>query len=158
MLAEVGEGEVDGPSCRARDDYLTPVRRGGNSGRNVDVFSDVALRRHERSPGVETHTYSDRAGRKRFCQLLRRGKGTRRGREGEEEGVSLRVHLDSVAAGTGRSDQATVLRKRLSVTLGPELAQQACRALDIGEEERDRSGWEIPGHGEIIAELATRGI
>ena len=49
----------------------------------------------------------------------------RRRREGEEEGVSLRVHLDAVVAGESLAQHPPVLGERLRVRLGPS----SCRSF-----------------------------
>ena len=69
-----------------------------------------------------------------------------RGREGEEEGVALRVDLDAALGGAGLPDHAPVLGERLRVPLGAELVQQPRRALDVGEEEGDGAGREVVSH------------
>ena len=71
---------------------------------------------------------------------------SRRRREGEEEGVALRVHLDPALGGARLPDHAPVLGERLRVALGAELVQQPRRALDVGEEEGDGAGGEVVSH------------
>jgi hypothetical protein len=60
-------------------------------------------------------------------------------RERDEEGVALRVDLVALELLERRSEQASVRRQDVAVALA-ELPQQPRRPLDIGEEERDRSG------------------
>ena len=140
VLAEVGEhGAVGESRRRPREDDLTAVRGCRHPGRDVDVLADVALRGQEGLAGVDADANPDRAGRERLGQSRRRGNGGRCGREGEEERVSLRVHLDAVVVSASLADQPAMLRQLLGVSLCAELAQQARRALDVGEEERDRA-------------------
>ena len=76
----------------------------------------------------------------------RGGERSRRGREREEEGVTLRVDLDPALRGTGLADDAAVLGERIGVALGAERVQQPRRALDVGEEEGDGAGREVVSH------------
>src|SRR6185503_3135581 len=62
-------------------------------------------------------------------------------REGEEERVALVVDLDPVHRLEGRPDESTMRREQLAVEVA-ELLQQLRRALDVGEDERDRSARE----------------
>ena len=72
------------------------------------------------------------------------------GREGDEERVALRVDLDAAVRGEGRAQCTTVLGQRLRVRLRPERVKQPRRALDVGEEERDRAGRELGAHGLVV--------
>src|SRR5205807_2188928 len=56
--------------------------------------------------------------------------------EGDEEGVALSVDLDATVALERRSQQAPVLRQRIRVA-PTELFEQARRAGDVGEQQRD---------------------
>ena len=71
----------------------------------------------------------------RSCGVERAGRRRKR----EEERIALRVHLDAVRGRARVPDHATVLGQRLRVPLGAELVQQTRRALDVGEQERDRA-------------------
>ena len=79
-------------------------------------------------------------------------------REGDEEGVALRVDLDAAVAREGLAQDAAVLGERLCVGLAPELVQQPGRALDVGEEEGDGSGGEIAWHGIMMRDGDGRGL
>ena len=123
---------------------------GGDPGRAVDVAADVALLGEERRAGV----HADRAPGSGPDASARRCGGCRerggRGREGEEEGVALRVDLDPALGGARVADHAAVLGERLRVGLGAELVQELRRALDVGEEEGDGAGRKVVAHGVII--------
>ena len=59
-----------------------------------------------------------------------------------KKGVALGVDLDAAVAGEGLPEDAPVLGERVGVGVA-ELVQQACRALDVGEEEGDGAGREL---------------
>ena len=146
MLAEVGERAVDELGrCLGEDDLPTMACR-GDTGGEVHVLSHVALICDARRPRVQADTNMDRAWGER---LPRRGGRRCRGRcrgEREEEGVPLRVHLDSVVCLAGRSHDPSMHRERLFVRLVPDLLEQPGRALDVGEEEGDGAGREVVAH------------
>ena len=85
-------------------------------------------------------------GGERLGQRLTQLKSARRGGEGEEEGVSLRVHLDAVVRGARLSDDSPVLGECFRVRLCAELVQQPRRSLNVREEEGDGAGREIASH------------
>ena len=82
---------------------------------------------------MESDSHANRARSERVGQLRRCRNRPRRGREGEEEGVALRVDLDPSPRSAGFADQQTVFGQRFCVGLGAELIEQARRALDVGE-------------------------
>jgi hypothetical protein len=49
---------------------------------------------------------------------------SRRGREGDEEGVAPRVHLDAFVCGEGCAQHAAVLGQRLGVAVCTQLVQE----------------------------------
>ena len=116
---------------------------------------DVALVGQKRRSGVQADPDLHLPG----CERTREGGGgherSRRGREREEEGVTLRVDLDAALVGAGLADDAAVLGERIGVRLGAELVQQLRRALDVGEEKGDGAGRKVVAHGAIIR--PTRG-
>jgi hypothetical protein len=65
------------------------------------------------------------------------------GREGDEERVALGVDLDAAVGRERGAQLAPVLGERLAVRVRAEAPEQACRALDVGEEERGRAGWVV---------------
>ena len=76
-------------------------------------------------------------------------------RERDEEGVALSVDFYPVPCGQGRSQHSSMLGERLRVRIRTERVQQARRALDVGEEERDGAGREVPAHGRVIDGAVT---
>ena len=67
---------------------------GGDPGGSMHVDSDVALVPDVRRPRMDAHAHVEPPRSESFERLCRRRKRTRRRRKGDEEGVSLRVHLD----------------------------------------------------------------
>ena len=71
------------------------MARGCNTRREMYVVSDVSLIRHEGSTCVQADAQVDRSGRESVRDRLCRSDRSRCRAEGEEEGVSLRVHLNA---------------------------------------------------------------
>jgi hypothetical protein len=86
----------------------------------VEVYADIALLGEKWRPRVHANAHLNRPGRERLDHLPRSRKRTRRGREGDEEGVALRVHLDPVVSRAGLADHPPVLGERFGVSLGAE--------------------------------------
>ena len=79
-----------------------------------------------------------RTGSSSSCLRLARGfECARRGREGDEEGVALRVDLDAAVSLERVAQDAAVLGQRVRVALRAELVEKPRRALDVGEEKGD---------------------
>ena len=135
MLAEVAElAGVDERRRRRRDEHLPAVTGGRDPRRAVDVRAHVALLRQQRRAGVQAHPH------RQLELLLRLARGlerARRGREGDEERVALRVDLDAAVPLERLAQDAPVLGERARVVLRAELVQKPRRPLDVGEEEGD---------------------
>ena len=118
----------------------------GDSRAAMHVYPDVAIRRHCRRPGVESHAHADRAGAE--CRLPRPGGRDCAGGGGErnEERVALCVHLDAAVGGERIPEQPTMLGERVRVPVRAERVQQTGRALDVREEEGDRAVRELWAH------------
>ena len=144
MPADVAERlRVEERRGRRRDEDLVPVRERRDACSAVDVLADVALFGHGRRAGMQPHAHPDRSrGEPLACRLCGRRRSSRC-RKRDEEGVALRVDLDTAVRGRGPAHDVPVLRERLGVARRPELVQQARRALDVGEEERDRSSGKL---------------
>jgi hypothetical protein len=160
VLAEVAEAvrAVKERGGRGRDEHLTAVAAGGDAGRAVNVSADVALLSEMRRTGVEAHAHPDRAGREALERLPRRGERTRRGREGDEERVSLRVDLNPAVGAERAPHDPAVLGERLRVALSAELVQELGRTLHVGEEERDCSGRKIAPHDAVMMRHEPEGV
>ncbi len=74
------------------------------------------------------------------------GERARRRREGDEERVALRIHLDPAVRGDRLADDAAVRCERVGVRIGAELVEQLRRAFHVGEEEGDRPGRKLGAH------------
>ena len=112
----------------------------------VHVISDVALVSHERRPRVQTDAQVDAAVREGVGDRLGGSYSAWSGREGEEEGVSLGVHLDAVLGRARLADDASVLGERVCVGLRAEFVEERRRSLYVGKEEGDGAGREVVTH------------
>ena len=121
-----------------------------DAGGAVDVNPDVAFVAEVGRAGVQTHAHADRTRGQSSQRVGGRLECAGCGREGDEEGVPLGIHLDAVVAGAGLADHAPVLGERRGVCLRSQLVQQLGRALDVGEQEGDRAGGEIASHEEMM--------
>ena len=125
---------------------MPAVPRRSNAGGKVYVVPDIALVRYQRRSRVQADAQMDLTFCERVRHRLRRGDCPLSRREGEEEGISLGVHFDAVFGGASLADDAAVFSERVCVRLRAELVQEPRRALNIGEEERDRAGRKIRSH------------
>ena len=114
----------------------------------MDIDPYVALFRDKGLAGVQPHPHPDWAVSKRIAGC--RGSRERVGglRKGDEESVTLSVHLDTAVPRKRVTQGAPVLGQRTRILI-TELLQQPSRALDIGEEERDGAGRQL-GHPGIM--------
>src|SRR4249919_714651 len=109
VLAEIAQLELDRGGRRCRDEHLAAPAGSSDPGGAVDVASDVALVGKERRARVDPGADLDQPRGERLCEG---GGGSERagsGREGEEEGVSLRVDLDPPLRCAGLADHTPVL-------------------------------------------------
>ena len=112
----------------------------------MHVDADVALVGDGRRAGVQADADTDRSFEQRVLAGERGGRGSRRGREGDEEGVALRVHLDATMRRESHAQYPPVLCERLRVGVGTKRVEQPRRALHIGEEKRDGAGRQVGPH------------
>src|SRR5262249_31402231 len=157
LLAEVAEADAGRQLVAhqggggGREEHLAAVCGMGDPRALVQAQAVIALVADLGLTGVETHPHAALGAlrpvvlRQRALCLDCRGDGVASAREGVEEGVALRVHLAASVLGEGDAQQATVVGEQVAVLL-PELLQQAGRALDVGEEHRDRAGGERRRH------------
>src|SRR5688572_1163127 len=97
---------------------------GGDAGGAMYVRSDVALLRQMRGAGMDAHPHADRPEGQSLERLRRGGERSRSSREGDEEGVSLRIDLDAAVGLKRAAQDAAMLGEPFGVLLGPELVQQ----------------------------------
>jgi len=151
VLAEVAERELpllEQGERRRRDENLASVAARADPCGPMDVHPDVVPIGDEGLTGVQTHPEPNRAERERVADVS--GACDRRagGGEGAEERVALRVDLHPAVAHEGGADDLAMASELRRVGVGPELAEQAGRSLDVREEERDRPGRErVADHG-----------
>ena len=115
-------------------------------GGSVHVPAHVTFLGQMRGTGVQADPHPDRPRGEQGGERLRRRERSRSGREGEEEGVALRVDLEAALGGAGRADHAAVLGERLGVPRGTELMKQPCRALHVREQKGDGARRELAPH------------
>ena len=129
---------VQEPSCRLGEDDLSPVSSGGDPRRAVNVDADVAFVRHDRLAGVDSHADPDGAGLELAPRLGSGGNGVGGAGKRDEEGIALRVHLDTGMSGERVPQGSAVLGKQVGVAR-PVLLKESRRALDVREEKGDGS-------------------
>ena len=128
----------------------------------MHVVADVALLTDERRTRVDADANTDPSlGCQSDREVRSRGQGTWRGREREEEGVTLCVDLNTSVGCACLPDHAPVVGQSCGVCLRAELVPQRGGALDVGEEERHRAGRELrplPGFIRGAARSARVGV
>ncbi len=136
---------------RCRHQHLPSVRERGDARTAVHVDPDVALGRDGRSPGVQPHPDDDRTGVERALAGPSCSDRSGSSSEGDEECVSLGVDFNATVLLETSSEDRAVDGELARVRLGTDVFQQACRAGDVGEEERDRSRRQLGAHKPSIA-------
>jgi len=125
MLAEVGQIGLHERRRRRRYQHLSTVPCGGNPSSAVDVVAHVTFRADEWSPGVDADTHPNCAvGLETLDERRGGGQGARCGGERKEEGIPLRVDLDTTVYDTFLPDRRPVIGERRSVRLRPDVPQQ----------------------------------
>jgi len=109
----------------------------------VNVLTNVSLIGYYWRAGMKADPQVDVAVGERVGHSLRCCDRSWGGREGEEEGVSLGVHLDTTLRLTRLAHDASMLGECVRVCLCAELAQKGRRSLNVGEEKSDGAGREI---------------
>ena len=142
---EVADGHIDELPRRLGQQYLRPVSGRRDACPSVHIETDIPLLREDRLAGVDPHANSGRARREAVLGDPRRLYGVGGSGEGEEEGVALRVDLDAPMRRGGLAKDPAVLGEHPDVRVA-QFVKQAGRALDVREDKRDRSRWEIGSH------------
>jgi hypothetical protein len=109
MLPQVYELDLDKLRARRRNEHLAAVANRRQSGGPVDIAAEVPLLCEERRARVQPDPHLDRPGCQRLVHRLGGYKRTRRGREREEERVTLCVNLDSAPLCARLTDHPPVL-------------------------------------------------
>ena len=164
VLAEVAQlgstevGVVEGLAGRAGDEHLAPVARTADPGRAVHVDPVIGVVGEHRLSGVHPDPDANRGslGPRRGAERALRGeRGSERilglG-EGDEELVGPAVDLAPARLGDRVAHEPAVLREHLRVRLA-EVLDEARRALDVREDQRDRAGGK-PVHAASVRRCA----
>ena len=125
------------------------MRGCADAGRPVDGKTAVTLVDHRSLAGVDPDT--DAHGgtlrpamlSKRALRAGRRPHRLARAPEGGEEAVAVTVDLDPAGRPKGVAQQPAVCIEHFAVPRRAERLREPRRALDVGEQERDRAGREI---------------
>ena len=138
VLAELAQVVRDELPRRLRDENLAAVPDCGDPGAAMNVETDVPLLGDDCLACVEPHPHPDRAVCKRGLPVTRSSDRVGGSRKGDKERVPLRIDLDPAVRREGVAKGSPMRSKRRRVLVA-ELVQQASRARDVGEEERDRA-------------------
>ncbi len=128
--------------------------RGSNARCSMYVHADVPLVGDDRFTRVHTHANTDGADGEGIAPFSRSGKRVRGSCEGDEERISLRVHLNAAVPVETLTQRSTVIREHARVGVA-ELVQQARRPLHVREEEGDGAGGQL-GHTVMMRRLAPK--
>ena len=143
--AQVADTGVDERARRLGEEHLPSMADGGDARALVHVDPDVSLLRQPRLTRVQPHAHPDRAVRERALAVRGGGDCIGRAAEGDEERVTLRVHLDALVVGKRRAESPPMLVQCLAIVVA-ELVQQPRRAFDVREQQRHHAGREIARH------------
>ena len=112
----------------------------------MDVATHVPLVGYERGSRVQPDPQPNRPVRELPRDRSRGLEGARRRREGDEERVALRVHLDPALRRARLSHDPPMLREHLRIPLRAQIVQELGRALHVREEEGDGAGRKAGPH------------
>lgn len=146
-------GQLAARRCREED--LPAVGGRGDARAEMDVRTDVALRRQVCGARMDAHPDPHPCRGKRGLPFPGGPDGARGGRERDEERIALGVHLHAGVAIEGLPQGPPVLREGFGVGDGPQLAQEARRTLDIGEQERHAAGGKLAHDGDDRTERSS---
>jgi hypothetical protein len=142
VVAEVEQSARANEGSRGgRHQHLPAMAAGSDARRPMHVDADVGVLSKSGSAGVDAHSHPDLTFGQSCLGICGCAQRALCCREGDEERVALRVHLDAAMGAKCRPEDAAMLRQRLGVTLRAELVQQPRRALDVRKEEGDGAGW-----------------
>src|SRR5688500_13907717 len=126
----------------------------------MDGEADVPVLAERRLARMDPHANADDGSLRPLLareRLLTRD-GALDGRAGaaedREERVALPVDLHASGVVEGLPQKLVVDREDVAVAVAPEVLQELCRALDVGEQKRDRAGRKR-AHG-LSLSLGTR--
>ena len=110
---------------------------GGDARRPVHVDSDIALLAQVRRPRMDAHAHPNRSRAQSFECFGGRPQSAGGSRERDEEGIPLRIDLDTLIGRERLTNNAAMLRQHPRVLLGAQFMQQPGRTHDVGKEEGD---------------------
>src|SRR5262245_20350182 len=154
MLAQVEEREIwkrvvsDDVAGRSRDDDLSAVGRRGDARGTDDIDAVVAgggepgLTRVDPDPHADDRALGPFGLEQVALSGHSRGDRVARAAEREEERIALTVDLVPSVSAEGCPEQVVMLLEQDPVLVA-EPAHEPRRALDVAEEERDRSGGRV---------------
>ena len=128
-------GDEDLPAVPGRPDPRSPMD--GEAG--VAPVGGHGLARVQAHANPDLNSLRPVVRHERALTLDRSEEGVARARERDEERVALRVDLVSAVSVERLAEQALMVGQHGAVVLA-ELLDEPRRALDVGEEERDRAG------------------
>lgn len=137
---------------RLRQDDLVAMAGRGDPRRPVHVQPDVVVASEGPLAGVDADPDLDRRARGPFVSLERFLHGDRRLHrlrsrlEDREEGIAFGLDRDAAVHVDGGAEDAVVVLQHLPPFIGGQVLDEARRSLDVGQEERDRSGGERRCH------------
>ena len=146
VQAELGCLVGDQPAGWLCQQDLAPMSECSDACAAVDVDSDIALGGEGRLACVQAHPHPDRARLETFPTGSRGGCGAGCCREGDKERVALRVDLHTTVRDERLAQHTPVLGQRLGIPRRPQRVEQARRALDVREQERDRALGQLSHH------------
>jgi hypothetical protein len=137
MVTQVAKlhGRVEQLSRGFRNEHLPAVAGAHDPRRTVHVHPHIALVGERRLAGVHAHANPDAPGRESLLSIPCGRDRVAGAREGHEEGVALRIHLDPAVSREGVAQQATMLCEHFGIALA-EVVEQARRALDVRKQQR----------------------
>jgi hypothetical protein len=104
---------------------------------------------------VQTDAHADRPTCEPLPDLYGRLECARCRGKGDEEGVSLRVHLDAALHGAVLAHDPAVLGERSRVRIRSQLVQQPRRTFDVREQKGDSARREPALHSPIQPPAAS---
>ena len=116
------------------------MSRGSDASCPVHVDSDVALLAQMRRPRMDGHAHPNRSRGQSFECFRGGSERAGRGREGDEEGIALRIDLDALIRRERLTQDTAMLCQRPRVLLGAQVMKQLRRTLDVGKEKRNGAG------------------
>ncbi len=141
VLAQVAQATTtDERLGRRRHEDLSTVTGRCDPRRPMYVLPDVSLLGQQGRPRMHPHANPNLTDLESFCRLRRSRQRTGSSRKRHEERVSLGVYFDPAVVYERLTEQPPVLREHFCVAFSAELVEQASRAFDIGEQERDGAG------------------